>query len=66
MLRNVARLCATRASFSSQMASKIIDLAQECLFERKIVVTMITTFDICNNAYSSIAQASLTMDDLFG
>lgn len=30
-----------------------------------ILFTMITTFGMRNNAYSSIAQASLTIDDLF-
>ena len=41
------------------------DFVSETGIRTGILPTMITTFGIRHNAYSSIAQASLTMDDLF-
>ena len=49
----------------SRIRNRIADFVSETGIRTGILPTMITTFGIRHNAYSSIAQASLTMDDLF-
>lgn len=49
----------------SRIRNRIADFVSETGIRTGILPTMITTFGIRNNAYSSIAQVSLTMDDLF-
>ena len=49
----------------THIRNRIADFVSETNIRTGILFTMITTFGIRNNAYSSIAQASLTIDDLF-
>ena len=49
----------------SSIRNRIADFVSETGIRTGILPTMITTFGIRNNAYASIAQASLTLDDLF-
>ena len=49
----------------SRIRNRIADFVSETGIRTGVLPTMITTFGIRNNAYSSIAQVSLTMDDLF-
>lgn len=48
-----------------RIRNRIADFVGETGIRTGILPTMITTFGIRSNAYSSIAQACLTMDDLF-
>lgn len=41
------------------------DFVAETGVRHGIIQTMVTTFGIRSNAYSSLAQAQVTMDDLF-
>lgn len=49
----------------THIRNRIADFVSETNIRTGILFTMITTFGIRNNACSSIAQASLTIDDLF-
>lgn len=49
----------------SHIRNRIADFTAETGIRSGIVTTFITTFGIRKNAHSSIAQAELTMDDLF-
>ncbi len=49
----------------TRIRNRIADFVSETNIRTGILFTMITTFGMRNNAYSSIAQASLTIDDLF-
>ena len=48
-----------------RIRNRIADFVGETGIRTGILPTMITSFGIRNNAYSSIAQTCLTMDDLF-
>lgn len=70
-LTNVCEIKYSQLSYTitkeeeSRIRNRIADFVSETGIRTGILPTMITTFGIRHNAYSSIAQASLTMDDLF-
>ena len=48
-----------------RIRNRIADFTEETGTRHGILTTMITTFGIRQNVHSSVAQISLTMDDLF-